>query len=64
MRLIEVVLAGLLLGATVAFMQMANASTASASATGRGADEPRYAVSERITWLRLPALMRRTSPFK
>jgi tetrahydromethanopterin S-methyltransferase subunit D len=61
MRLIEVVLAGVLLGAALAFMQMANSSAASASATGSDADQPRYSVNERITWLRTPPLMRRTS---
>jgi hypothetical protein len=59
MRLIDVVLASALLGVTAGFLQMAN--PASASATGSSAREARYSVSERITWLRTPALMRRTA---
>ena len=61
MRLIEVVLAGALLGLIVAFAQMTNSSAASASATGTSARETGYLVSERITWLRTPPLMRRTA---
>ena len=57
MRLIDVVLAGVLLGLIVGFVQMAHPGAASAS----GAREAQNAVSERITWLRTPALMRRTS---
>jgi hypothetical protein len=58
MRLIDVVLAGVLLGLIVGFLQMAQPSTASAN----GAREANTVVSERITWLRTPALMRRANP--
>ena len=58
MRLIDVVLAGVLLGLIVAFLQMAQPSAA------RAADEADTTVSERITWLRTPPLMRRTSPLQ
>jgi hypothetical protein len=57
MRLIDVVLAGVLLGLIVGFLQMAQPSTASAD-SAREADK---VVSERITWLRTPPLMRRTA---
>jgi hypothetical protein len=57
MRLIDVVLAGVLLGLIVGFLQMAQPATAS---TG-GAREAYSTVNERITWLRTPPLMRRTS---
>jgi hypothetical protein len=57
MRLIDVVLAGVLLGLMVGFLQMAQPGAASAS----GAGEAQNAASERITWLRAPALMRRTN---
>jgi len=57
MRLIDVVLAGVLLGLIVGFLQMAQPGAASAS----GGREAQNGVSERITWLRTPALMRRTS---
>ena len=57
MRLIDVVLAGVLLGLIVGFVQMTHSGAASAS----GAQQAQNAVSERITWLRTPALMRRTS---
>jgi hypothetical protein len=57
MRLIDVVLAGVLLGLIVGFLQMAQPSTASAN----GAREANTVVSERITWLRTPALMRRAN---
>ena len=58
MRLIDVVLAGVLLGLIVGFLQMAQPSTASANGVRA---EANTVVSERITWLRTPALMRRTS---
>jgi hypothetical protein len=57
MRLIDVVLAGVLLGLIVSFLQMTQPGAASAS----GAREAENSVSERITWLRTPPLMRRTS---
>ena len=57
MRLIDVVLAGVLLGLIVGFVQMTQPGAASAG----GAREAQNAVSERITWLWTPALMRRTS---
>jgi len=57
MRLIDVVLAGVLLGLIVGFLQMAQPSAASAN----GAREANTVVSERITWLRTPALMRRAN---
>jgi hypothetical protein len=57
MRLIDVVLAGVLLGLIVGFLQMAQPSAARAG----GAYEPNVTVSERITWVRSPPLMRRTS---
>ena len=57
MRLIDVVLAGVLLGLIVGFLQMAQPSTASAN----GARAANNVVSERITWLRTPPLMRRVS---
>jgi hypothetical protein len=57
MRLIDVVLAGVLLGLIVGFVQMTQSGAASAS----GAQQTQNAVSERITWLRTPALTRRTS---
>jgi hypothetical protein len=57
MRLIDVVLAGVLLGLIVGLLQMAQPGAASAG----GAREARNAVSERITWLWTPALTRRAS---
>jgi hypothetical protein len=51
------VLAGVLLGLIVGFLQMAQPSTASAN----GARAANTVVSERITWLRTPPLMRRAS---
>ena len=56
MRLIDVVLAGVLLGLIVGFLQMAQPGAANAN----GAREAN-AVSERITWLWTPVLMRRSS---
>ena len=58
MRLIDVVLAGVLLGLIVGFLQMGSAEPA---ASANGAREANNAVSERITWLRTPPLMRRAS---
>jgi hypothetical protein len=57
MRLIDVVLAGVLLGLIVGFLQMTQPATASTS----GAREARNVVNERLTWLKTPPLMRRTS---
>jgi hypothetical protein len=56
MRLIDVVLAGVLLGLIVGFLQMAEPSAASANGA-----RANTVVSERITWLRTPALMRRAA---
>lgn len=56
MRLIDVVLAGALLGLIVGFLQM-QPGTASAN----GVREANNTASERITWLRTPPLMRRTN---
>lgn len=55
MRFIDVVLGCVLLGLFVGFLQIARPSTASA-----GSSEAHNAVSERMTWLRMP-VMRRTS---
>jgi hypothetical protein len=60
MRLIDVVLAGVLLGLIVAFVQMAQPNAARAN----GAREASNVVSERITWLRTPPLMRRTASLR
>jgi hypothetical protein len=57
MRLIDVVLAGVLLGLIVGFVQMAQPGAAKAG----GTPEAQSAVSERITWLRTPALRRTSS---
>ena len=57
MRLTDVVLASVLLGLIVGLLQMTQPSAASAS----GVREVNTTVSERITWLRTPALMRRTA---
>jgi hypothetical protein len=59
MRLIDVVLGGVLLGLIVGYLQMVQPSAASASVT----PEAQSSVTERITWLRAPAL-RRTSSIK
>jgi hypothetical protein len=58
MRLIDVVLAGVLLGLIVGFLQSAQPATAGTSGARETANRT---VDERITWLRTPALMRRTS---
>jgi hypothetical protein len=55
MRFIDVVLGCVLLGLVVGFLQIARPGTASASST-----EAHNAVSERMTWIRMP-VMRRTS---
>jgi hypothetical protein len=57
MRLIDVVLAGVLLGLIVGFLQMTQPATANTS----GAREARNVDNERLTWLKTPPLMRRTS---
>lgn len=57
MRLIDVVLAGVLLGLIVGFLQTAQPGAASASSVR----EANNTASERITWLRTPPLMRRTN---
>ena len=57
MRLIDVVLAGVLLGLIAGFLQLAQPGSASAN----GVREANNGVSERITWLWTPALMRRSS---
>ena len=57
MRLIDVVLAGVLLGLIIGFLQTAQPATASTGGTREAAST----VNERITWLRTPALMPRTS---
>jgi hypothetical protein len=57
MRLVDVVLAGVLLGLIVGFVQLMQPAPASAT----GAREAQSSVSERITWLRTPPLMRRSS---
>jgi hypothetical protein len=57
MRLIDVVLAGVLLGLIAGFVHMAQPGAANANAVR----EANNAADERITWLRPPALMRRTA---
>jgi len=59
MRLIDVVLAGVLLGLIVGFVQMAQPGAASAGATHEA--QAQNSVTERITWLRTPALRRTSS---
>jgi hypothetical protein len=54
MRLIDVVLTCVVLGLIVGFVQMSHSGAG-------GAEQAQSTVSERITWLRSPALMRRTS---
>jgi hypothetical protein len=56
MRLIDVVLAGVLLGLVVGFIQLAQPGAAKAN----GVREASNAVSERITWLWTPAMARRS----
>ena len=58
MRLIDVVLGGVVLGLIVGFLQSAQPATASTEGTR---DIATSSVNERITWLRTPALMRRTA---
>lgn len=59
MRLIDVVLASVLIGLAIGFLHTAQPSAASPGV--EGARETRNAFSERITWLRTPAVMRRTA---
>ena len=54
MRLIDVVLAGVLLGLIAGFLHMAQPGAANANGA-------RDTVRERITWLWTPVLMRRSS---
>jgi hypothetical protein len=55
MRLVDIVLAGVLLGLIVGFVQMSRQGEAKANV----AHEAHNGVSERITWLWSPALTRR-----
>jgi hypothetical protein len=57
MRFIDVVLACVVIGLIVGYVQMGHPGAARAG----GAPEAQSTVNERITWLRTPALMRRTS---
>jgi hypothetical protein len=56
MRLIDVVLAGVLLGLVVGFIQLAQPGAAKAN----GVREASNTVSERMTWLWTPAMARRS----
>jgi hypothetical protein len=56
MRLIDVVLASVLLGLVVGFFQLAQPGAAKANS----AREASNAVSERMTWLWTPAMARRS----
>ena len=57
MRLVDVVLAGVLVGLIVGHVQMARQGAANAGI----ASEAQASVSERMTWLRNPAMARRHS---
>ena len=52
MRLVDIVLAGVLIGLAIGYVQMTRESAANAG-------EAQVAASERMTWLRNPALPRR-----
>ncbi|HJU31018.1 MAG TPA: hypothetical protein VJ740_06180 [Hyphomicrobiaceae bacterium] len=57
MRLVDVVLAGVLVGLIVGYVQMARQGAANAGIVS----EAQASASERMTWLRNPALPRRHS---
>jgi hypothetical protein len=56
MRFVDIVLGCAILGLAVGYLQLAQPSVANAGT----ASETRNVVSERMTWLRMPVMMRRT----
>lgn len=57
MRFIDILLGCAILGLAVGYLQLAQPTIANAST----ASETRNVVSERMTWLWMPVMMRRTS---